>query len=146
MYVVWSDRAVNSQKSPVVVISRLKKVLGLGSLDDILQDYTVNGGHVRHNCIFLNKSGIVTNIQLEGRFAGFMLTDNFQYFTVKISIYIYWKEKQQAVRSTCCDFIWLVLITAAKTIGTERQRESVCIGRIVCVCVCSWWGREQGGC
>ena len=88
MYVVWSDRAVNSQKNPVVVISRLKKVLGLGSLDDILQDYTVNGGHVRHNCIFLNKSGIVTNIQLEGQFAGFTLTDNFQYFTVKISIYM----------------------------------------------------------
>ena len=63
-------RSVNSQKSPVVVTSRLKKVLGLGSLEDILQDYTVNGGHVRHNCIFLNKSGIVTNIQLEGQFCG----------------------------------------------------------------------------
>ena len=51
-----------------VVLFRLKKVVGVGSVEDILQDYVVNGGHVRHNCIFLNKSGIVTNIQLEGQF------------------------------------------------------------------------------
>ncbi|XP_076441420.1 DEP domain-containing protein 1A-like [Babylonia areolata] len=55
-------------------LSRLKKVLGVGSLEDILQDYTVEGAHVRHNCIFLNKSGIVTNIQPQDQLPHWVLS------------------------------------------------------------------------
>nr|KAG5711751.1 hypothetical protein BaRGS_023515 [Batillaria attramentaria] len=53
---------------------RLKKVLGRSSLEDILQGYTVNGGNVRHNCIFLNKSGIVTNIAPEDHLPHWVLS------------------------------------------------------------------------
>ncbi|RUS80958.1 hypothetical protein EGW08_011278, partial [Elysia chlorotica] len=41
---------------------RLKKVLGVSQLCDIVQDDLIDGYNVMHNCIYLNKSGVVTNI------------------------------------------------------------------------------------
>ena len=37
-------------------------------MEETMADVTVDGDYVRHNCIFLNKSGIVSNIPAEGQF------------------------------------------------------------------------------
>ncbi|GFN95197.1 dep domain-containing protein 1a [Plakobranchus ocellatus] len=41
---------------------RLKKTLGVAQLGDIVQADLIDGYNVMHNCIYLNKSGVVTNI------------------------------------------------------------------------------------
>ncbi|XP_025111005.1 DEP domain-containing protein 1B-like isoform X3 [Pomacea canaliculata] len=46
-------------------LSRLKKILGENDLNEVLQGYKVDGINVRHNCIFNNKNGVVTNIPPE---------------------------------------------------------------------------------
>ncbi|CAL1546636.1 unnamed protein product, partial [Lymnaea stagnalis] len=45
-----------------VFIKRLKKTLGVSRLGDIISLEDIDGYNVMHNCIYLNKSGIVTNI------------------------------------------------------------------------------------
>ncbi|XP_012937092.1 DEP domain-containing protein 1A [Aplysia californica] len=46
-----------------VYLYRLRKSLSVTELGDILQTDLVDGYYVMHNCIYLNKSGVVTNIQ-----------------------------------------------------------------------------------
>ncbi|GFR90022.1 DEP domain-containing protein 1A [Elysia marginata] len=41
---------------------RLRKVLGVSQLGDIVHSDLIDGYNVMHNCIYLNKSGVVTNI------------------------------------------------------------------------------------
>ncbi|XP_052775128.1 DEP domain-containing protein 1A-like isoform X5 [Mya arenaria] len=43
-------------------LQSLGRVLGAEGLDDIIDHQCVNGRHIMHNCLYINKSGVVTNI------------------------------------------------------------------------------------
>lgn len=45
-----------------IFTQRLKKVLGVTQLGDIVSGDLIDGYNIMHNCIYLNKSGVVTNI------------------------------------------------------------------------------------
>lgn len=45
---------------------RLKTILDVGDLDDILDSSLISGKNIMHNCSFVNKNGIVTCIEPKG--------------------------------------------------------------------------------
>ncbi|XP_071120742.1 DEP domain-containing protein 1A-like isoform X2 [Mytilus edulis] len=46
-----------------MTLDRLQEVLGIEDMSEILDSNFVNGKHVMHNYLYINKSGIVTNIE-----------------------------------------------------------------------------------
>lgn len=46
---------------------RLQQVLHMENLVDILDSSLVVGRNILHNCVYVNKSGIVTNIPQKGK-------------------------------------------------------------------------------
>jgi hypothetical protein len=51
------------------IIFRLQAVLEKDDICDILDSDLVCGKHVMHNCLYINKSGIVTNIDPKGKYS-----------------------------------------------------------------------------
>ena len=49
----------------------LQKVLGLDMLGDIMDEQYILGKHVMHNCLYVNKSGVVTNIETKGKITSY---------------------------------------------------------------------------
>ncbi|XP_064605126.1 DEP domain-containing protein 1B-like isoform X2 [Liolophura sinensis] len=49
----WKDYALES----------LQKTVGVENLDELLDSNLVNGQFIMHNCLFVNKNGVVTNIE-----------------------------------------------------------------------------------
>ena len=45
----------------------LQNVLGVDSLEDIIDERLVSGKFIMHNCLYINKSGVVTNIDPKGK-------------------------------------------------------------------------------
>ncbi|KAJ8305959.1 hypothetical protein KUTeg_016504 [Tegillarca granosa] len=45
-----------------MTLDRLQIVLDIEEMDDILDSNCVNGKYIKHNCTFINKNGVVTNI------------------------------------------------------------------------------------
>lgn len=45
----------------------LRNILCLKTLDDFLDSKFVNGRYIMHNTLFVNKSGVVTNIDANGK-------------------------------------------------------------------------------
>ncbi|KAK3579133.1 hypothetical protein CHS0354_022153 [Potamilus streckersoni] len=44
------------------ILMSLQKVLGVTSLDEIMDSQLISGKNIMHNCLYVNKSGVVTNI------------------------------------------------------------------------------------
>ncbi|KAK6179734.1 hypothetical protein SNE40_012028 [Patella caerulea] len=44
-------------------LSRLQLTIGVDNLTDIMDSQLVNGHNIMHNCIYINKSGLVSNVQ-----------------------------------------------------------------------------------
>ena len=44
----------------------LQKVLGIKNLEEIMESHLVSGKNIMHNCLYINKSGVVTNIDPSG--------------------------------------------------------------------------------
>lgn len=57
-----------------VYLEELKKTLNLANLEDFMDTDLVDGDYVMHNCIYLNKSGMVTNIQPEDQLPHWVLS------------------------------------------------------------------------
>lgn len=51
----------------VPCFDRLQQVLHMENLADILDSSLVVGRNILHNCVYVNKSGIVTNIPQKGK-------------------------------------------------------------------------------
>ena len=45
----------------------LQKVLGINNLEEIMESHLVSGKNIMHNCLYINKSGVVTNIDPKGK-------------------------------------------------------------------------------
>ena len=45
----------------------LQKVLGIENLEEIMESHLVSATNIMHNCLYINKSGVVTNIDPKGR-------------------------------------------------------------------------------
>ena len=50
----------------VFVCFSLQTVLRIEILDDIIDPQYLSGKHIMHNCLHINKSGVVTNINPKG--------------------------------------------------------------------------------
>ncbi|XP_052243752.1 DEP domain-containing protein 1B-like isoform X3 [Dreissena polymorpha] len=46
----------------LLTFESLEKILGVQGLDDIIEPRYVSGRNIMHNCLYINKSGVVTNI------------------------------------------------------------------------------------
>ncbi|CAG5124142.1 unnamed protein product [Candidula unifasciata] len=55
-------------------ILRCKQVLGVANLGDVISTDLVDGYNVMHNCIYLNKSGVVTNIDTKEQLPHWVLS------------------------------------------------------------------------
>ena len=42
-------------------------MLGLENLEEIMESHLVSGKNIMHNCLYINKSGVVTNIDPNGK-------------------------------------------------------------------------------
>ena len=41
-------------------------MLGIENLEEIMESHLVSGKNIMHNCLYINKSGVVTNIDPKG--------------------------------------------------------------------------------
>lgn len=64
----------------------LKKILGVSSLDDVLDQYHVNPQNIVHNMTKVNKHGVVTLEDKTGRFRSSHITDIPQLLLVDLSL------------------------------------------------------------
>ncbi|ESP05463.1 hypothetical protein LOTGIDRAFT_208491 [Lottia gigantea] len=46
-------------------LSRLQSTIGIENLTDIMDSHLVSGHNIMHNCIYINKSGLVTNVDIK---------------------------------------------------------------------------------
>ena len=44
-------------------------MLGIKNLEEIMESHLVSGKNIMHNCLYINKSGVVTNIDPSGKYA-----------------------------------------------------------------------------
>lgn len=58
----------------MVTLYRLQKTIGYNTLEDFLEASLVNGRHIMHNCLYVNKSGVVGNVTIKDQLPHWVLS------------------------------------------------------------------------
>ncbi|XP_029639867.1 DEP domain-containing protein 1B isoform X3 [Octopus sinensis] len=58
----------------MVTLHRLQKTIGYNTLEEFLDASLVNGRHIMHNCLYVNKSGVVGNVNTKDQLPHWILS------------------------------------------------------------------------